>query len=210
VSVIADVARTYIELRGYQAQLAAVRRNIDTARRSLKVAQTRLSEGLTNELDVTLAQRQVATFESTVGPLTGQIQSSQYVIAGLLGQFPETLAKELVAYTPAPRFPAKVPIDLPVSLLQRRADIQQAEFEIAAATARVGSATPICFRAWPSQAQLAVRVARAQPSERRLRLSAGSVRRSIGRCWTSAPSMRVSRWPTIRRAKRCFDTRPVC
>ena len=145
VSVIADVARAYVELRGYQAQLAAVRRNMETAQRSLKVAQTRFNEGLTNELDVTLAQRQVATFESTVGPLTGQIQSSRYVIAGLLGQFPETLVKELGAAAPAPRFPAKVPIDLPVSLLQRRADIQQAEFEIGAATARVGSATADLF-----------------------------------------------------------------
>jgi len=145
VSIIADVARAYVELRGYQAQLAAVRRNMETAQRSLKVAQTRFNEGLTNELDVTLAQRQVATFESTVGPLTGQIQSSRYVIAGLLGQFPETLVKELGAAAPAPRFPAKVPIDLPVSLLQRRADIQQAEFEIGAATARVGSATADLF-----------------------------------------------------------------
>jgi NodT family efflux transporter outer membrane factor (OMF) lipoprotein len=145
VSVIADVARAYVELRGYQAQLAAVRRNMETAQRSLKVAQTRFNEGLTNELDVTLAQRQVATFESTVGPLTSQIQSSRYVIAGLLGQFPETLAKELGAAAPAPRFPTKVPIDLPVSLLQRRADIQQAEFEIGAATARVGSATADLF-----------------------------------------------------------------
>ncbi|ULK98662.1 efflux transporter outer membrane subunit [Bradyrhizobium sp. I71] len=145
VSVIADVARVYIELRGYQAQLAAVRRSMETAQRSLKVAQTRFSEGLTNELDVTLAQRQVATFEATVGPLTGQIQSSQYVIAGLLGQFPETLAKELGTYTPPPRLPAKIPIDLPVSLLQRRADIQQAEFEVGSATARVGSATADLF-----------------------------------------------------------------
>lgn len=145
VSVIADVASAYIELRGYQAQLAAARRNMETAARSLKVAQTRFNEGLTNELDVTLAQRQVATFESAIGPLTGQIQSSQYVIAGLLGEYPETLAKQLGADAAAPRFPARVPIDLPVSLLQRRADIQQAEFEIAAATARTGSAVADLF-----------------------------------------------------------------
>lgn len=145
VSVVADVARAYLELRGYQAQLAAARRNMETAGRSLKVAQTRFGEGLTNELDVTLAQRQLATFEATIGPLRGQIQSSQYVIAGLLGQYPETLARELGVDAPAPRFPARVPIDMPVSLLQRRADIQQAEFEIAAATARTGSAVADLF-----------------------------------------------------------------
>ncbi len=118
---------------------------METARRSLKVAQTRFGEGLTNELDVTLAQRQVATFEATIGPLAGQIQSSQYVIAGLLGQYPETLARELGMDAPAPHFPVKIPIDLPVSLLQRRADIQQAEFETEAATARTGSAVADLF-----------------------------------------------------------------
>src|ERR1700682_1450675 len=145
VSVVANVARAYIELRGFQAQIAVTRSNIDSARRRLQFVQDRFNQGLTNELDVTLAQRQLATFEAGLGPLTGQIQSSQYVIAFLLGQYPETLANGLKADGPAPRFPAKVPIGLPVSLLQRRADIQQAEFEIGAATARMGSAIADLF-----------------------------------------------------------------
>jgi len=145
VSVIANVARAYIELRGFQEQIAVTRRNIENARRSLQVVQTRFNQGLTNELDVTMAQRQLATFEAGLGPLTGQLQSSQYVIAVLLGQYPETLAKELRTDGPAPRFPAKVPIGLPVSLLQRRPDIQQAEFELQAATARLGSAIADLF-----------------------------------------------------------------
>jgi NodT family efflux transporter outer membrane factor (OMF) lipoprotein len=144
VSVIAGVARAYIELRGFQAQTAVTRSNIESARRRLEFVQTRFNQGLTNELDVTLAQRQLAAFEAGLGPLTGQVQSSRYVIAALLGQYPETLAKELKA-GPAPRFPAKVPTGLPVSLLQRRADIQQAELEMGAATARMGSAIADLF-----------------------------------------------------------------
>jgi len=143
VSVIADVARAYIELRGFQAQIAVTRSNIESARRRLQFVQDRFNQGLTNELDVTLAQRQLATFEAGLGPLAGQVQSSRYVIAALLGQYPETLV--LRADGPAPRFPAKVPIGLPVSLLQRRADIQQAEFEVGAATARMGSAIADLF-----------------------------------------------------------------
>jgi NodT family efflux transporter outer membrane factor (OMF) lipoprotein len=145
VSVVADVARSYIELRGFQEQIVVTRRNIETARRSLEVVQNRFSQGLTNELDVAMAQRQLAAFEATLGPLTSQLQSSQYLIAILLGEYPETLARELRADGPAPRFPARIPIGLPVSLLQRRADIQQAEFELGAATARVGSATADLF-----------------------------------------------------------------
>src|ERR1700688_1069267 len=143
LSGIADVARAYIELRGFEAQLARIRTNIECARGRLQFVQDRLNQGLTNELDVTLAQRQLATFEAGLGPLAGQVQSSRYVIAVLLGQYPETLV--LRADGPAPRFPAKVPIGLPVSLLQRRADIQQAEFEVGAATARMGSAVADLF-----------------------------------------------------------------
>jgi hypothetical protein len=84
VSVIADVARAYIDLRGIQAQIAVARRNIESARRRRDFVQNRFNQGLTNELDVTLAQRQLAAFEAGLGPLTGQLQSSQYVIAVLL------------------------------------------------------------------------------------------------------------------------------
>jgi NodT family efflux transporter outer membrane factor (OMF) lipoprotein len=145
VSVIAEVARAYIEMRGFQEQITVTRGNIESARRSLQFVQTRFNQGLTNELDVTLARRQLATFEAGLGPLAGQLQSSQYLIATLLGQYPETLAKELTTEGPTPRFPAKVPTGLPVSLLQRRADIQQAEFELGAATARMDSAIADLF-----------------------------------------------------------------
>ena len=145
VSVIADVARAYIELRGFQAQIAVTRSNIESARRRVQFVRDRFNQGLTNELDVTLAQRQLAAFEARLGPLTGQVQSSQYVIAVLLGQYPESLVKGLRTGGPAPRFPATVPTGLPVDLLQRRADIQQAELEIGVATARVGSAIADLF-----------------------------------------------------------------
>jgi NodT family efflux transporter outer membrane factor (OMF) lipoprotein len=145
VSVVADVARAYIELRGFQEEIAVTRRNVETARHSLQVVQSRFSQGVTNELDVTMAQRQLATFEATLGPLTSQLQSSRYLIAILLGEYPETLAGELRTDGPAPRFPARIPIGLPVSLLQRRADIQQTEFELGAATARMDSAVADLF-----------------------------------------------------------------
>jgi NodT family efflux transporter outer membrane factor (OMF) lipoprotein len=145
VSVVADVARAYIELRGFQEEIAVTRRNVETARHSLQVVQSRFSQGLTNELDVAMAQRQLATFEATLGPLTSQLQSSRYLIAILLGEYPEKLAGELRTDGPAPRFPARIPIGLPVSLLQRRADIQQTEFELGAATARMDSAVADLF-----------------------------------------------------------------
>src|SRR6202140_5196897 len=81
VSVVADVARAYIELRGFQEEIAVTRRNVETARHSLPVVQSLFSQGLPNELDVAMAQPQLATFEPTLGPPPSQLQSSRYLIA---------------------------------------------------------------------------------------------------------------------------------
>jgi NodT family efflux transporter outer membrane factor (OMF) lipoprotein len=145
VSVVANVARAYIDLRSFQAQLAVARKNVEAAQRSLQLAQTRFNQGLTNELDVTLANRQLATFQAGLGPLTIQIEGSQYIIAELLGLFPESLAQELAAPKPFPSFPAKIPTGIPVSLLRRRPDIQELELQAGAATARQGSAIADLF-----------------------------------------------------------------
>src|SRR5260370_3698903 len=124
VSVIANVARAYIELRGFQAQTTVTRSNIESARRRLEFVQTRFNQGLTNELDVTLSQRQLPPFAPATRPLTGQVQSRRYGIAALLGQYPETFAYELSAEEPAPRFPAHVPHPKPVGPYHRPCDIQ--------------------------------------------------------------------------------------
>ena len=58
--IAADVARLYFDLRARQERLAILNRDIEAARKVLDLAQTRLDRGLTNELDVTLAKRQVA------------------------------------------------------------------------------------------------------------------------------------------------------
>ena len=121
------------------------------------------------------------------------------------------LAKELGSDGPAPRLPGQGARRLPVSLLQRRADIQQSEFEVGAATARVGSAVADLFPR--------VAVTSAVGGQGGVRATTGTPitfiggigpSRSTGRCWTSALSTRVSRSPTIGRAKRCCGTRQTC
>lgn len=145
VTVAADVARAYLDLRAQQRELAVLQSNIDVAKRTLDLVQTRFSRGLTNQLDVTLAQRQLATLQAGVAPLGAQIAASRNVIAVLLGQFPEDLAKELATPGPFPSLPKHVPAGLPVDLLRRRPDIRAAERLVAAATARIGAATADLF-----------------------------------------------------------------
>ena len=88
-----------------------------------------------------LPNRELATLQSEVAPLLADAQAPQYKIAVLLGEYPEALAAELDKPGTIPAIPAQVEPGLPLELLQRRPDIQQAERQLAAATARIGVAT---------------------------------------------------------------------
>jgi NodT family efflux transporter outer membrane factor (OMF) lipoprotein len=145
MNVAADVARAYLDMRAQQRQLVVLGENIDAARSAQKLAKSRLDQGLTNELDVNLAQRQTATLEANRGPLIAQIEASRHAIAVLLGQFPEGLAKELARPGTIPALPPRIPVGVPADLLRRRPDIQEIERELAAANARVGSAIAELF-----------------------------------------------------------------
>lgn len=141
ISVAADVARAYLDLRAFQARLVVARESVDAARRNLNLVQTRAQEGITNDLDVALAQRQLSTFEAAIPPLEGDIDAAKYVIAVLLGRYPEDMTAELSRTRPIPAFPARIAVGTPLALLQRRPDVQEAERQVAAATARIGVAT---------------------------------------------------------------------
>jgi NodT family efflux transporter outer membrane factor (OMF) lipoprotein len=145
VVIAADVSRLYLDLRARQDRLQILNREIEAARKVLDLAQTRLDRGLTNELDVTLAKRQVATLEADVAPLKALIASNGYAIAVLLGEYPEALARDLQRTSAVPRLPDRAPVGLPVDLLRRRPDIREAERFLAAAVADVGARTADLF-----------------------------------------------------------------
>jgi NodT family efflux transporter outer membrane factor (OMF) lipoprotein len=146
VSVIADTARAYVDLRGLQVRASVLAGAIDALRESLRIVTIRYQRGITNELDVTLATRELATLEAQAAPLAAQVQAGEYTIAILLGVYPEDLVRELTPKAMVPAVPAAVTTTgLPVELLRRRPDVEQAERELAAATARIGVATADLF-----------------------------------------------------------------
>ena len=145
VVIAADVSRLYFDLRARQDRLRILNREIEAARKILDLAQTRLDRGLTNELDVTLAKRQVATLEADVEPLKALIASNGYAIAVLIGEYPEALARDLQHTAAVPRLPVRVPVGLPIDLLRRRPDIREAELFLGAAVADVGARTADLF-----------------------------------------------------------------
>jgi NodT family efflux transporter outer membrane factor (OMF) lipoprotein len=145
VVIAADVARLYFDLRARQESLEILYRDIDAARKVLDLAQTRLDRGLTNELDVLLAKRQVETLQAGVEPLKAQIAANQYAIAVVLGEYPAAIARELRRPGAVPRLPPRAPVGTPVDLLRRRPDIREAERFLAAAVADIGARTADLF-----------------------------------------------------------------
>jgi NodT family efflux transporter outer membrane factor (OMF) lipoprotein len=145
VSVVADVARAYVDLRGLQVRAAVLDSGIAALTESQRIVSIRYQRGITNELDVTLATRELAILEAQAAPVRAQVHAAQYAIATLLGLYPEDLVKELRAPGMVPGVPGKVDTGLPLELLRRRPDIQQAERQLAGATARIGIATADLF-----------------------------------------------------------------
>ena len=145
IAVIANVARAYIDMRGLQTR-ASILHNADTIlQESLRIVRIRYERGITNELDLTLATRELGVLEAQIAPVEAQVSAAQYTIATLLGLYPEDLIKELTPPAMIPSVPAVVQSGLPLDLLRRRPDISQAERQLAAYTARIGVATANLF-----------------------------------------------------------------
>lgn len=144
-SLIADVVRTYIDFRGLQMRAGILRSASDVLRESLRIVTIRYERGITNELDVELATRELDTLEAQIAPLDAEVSATEYALAALLGEYPESIVGELSTPALIPTVPAPVAPGAPIDLLKRRPDIQQTERELAAATARVGVATANLF-----------------------------------------------------------------
>lgn len=145
ISVIADVAHAYVDMRGLQMQQAVLEQNISVAKQYVDFVQQRYDRGITNGLDLTLAQRQFSTLQAQSASLKSRIDAAKYTIAVLCGEFPENMAKELENPGQIPQMPEKLDTGVPLDLLRRRPDIQEAERQLAGANARVGVATANLF-----------------------------------------------------------------
>jgi NodT family efflux transporter outer membrane factor (OMF) lipoprotein len=145
ISLVADVTRAYLDLRALQMRLAVLRKDIGVVQKYVDFVQERFSRGITNELDVTLAQRALAQLQAEIEPLIAQVNAARYVIAVLIGEFPESLGHELATPGMLPALPRRIRPGLPIDLLRRRPDIAEAERQLAGANALIGVATANLF-----------------------------------------------------------------
>jgi NodT family efflux transporter outer membrane factor (OMF) lipoprotein len=140
VSLLAEIARNYIELRGFQHRLVIARNNIQAQQDSVDVTTERFEAGITSAQDVAQAESLLATTRSQVPTLQIGVRQSTHRLGVLIGQPPDALLDELSQAAPIPTTELDGTLGLPSDLLRRRPDIRQAERELAAATARLGVA----------------------------------------------------------------------
>ncbi len=145
IIVISDVVRSYADLRGLQLRLQVTRNAVKAAQKIADLAQQRFNRGLTNELDVTLAKRELATIQARVPDLMGAIAQAESQLALLAGTYSSDVVPQLRAYSGLPRVPSRLRPGVPADLLRRRPDIRGAERQLAAATARIGVAIANLF-----------------------------------------------------------------
>jgi len=138
VSLQAEVARAYLQLRGAQSVTAAIQTQIDVAQQTLDLTQNRQQNGLSPQLDVENARAQLGSLRAQLPQYQAQERQAMNGLAVLLGQTPGSLDAELSAPKPMPALPAAVPVGVPSQLARRRPDVRKAEADLHAATANIG------------------------------------------------------------------------
>ena len=140
LSLQAEVARDYLQLRGTQSVLAVTRQNLQLSRNSLELSKVRQGSGVATNLDVAEAAAQVSAVESRLPVLEQRQARLINALSLLLAQSPRALQSELEKPVEMVAVPATVPVGLPSELAQRRPDIRRAEARLHAATASIGVA----------------------------------------------------------------------
>ncbi|MFA7381875.1 MAG: efflux transporter outer membrane subunit [Desulfurivibrionaceae bacterium] len=145
VSLSAEVANNYLNLRSLQQRLALAHENLRAQEHTAALTRQRFKVGFVSKLDVVRAEALAATTAGQIPLLEAQIRQTIYSLGLLLGGEPATLLAELTPDAPLPAALAEVPPGLPSELLLRRPDIRRAEAQIHAATARIGVAKADLF-----------------------------------------------------------------
>jgi NodT family efflux transporter outer membrane factor (OMF) lipoprotein len=140
VSLIAELAATYIRYRTLEQRIAITERNIEIQRGLLERAERRHADGVGPEFDVHLLRSLLANTQAWLPALQAAHYQAQNSICVMLGQPPHDLDEELGGGRAIPTAPAEVPLGIPADLLRRRPDVRRVEQLVAAQTPEIGIA----------------------------------------------------------------------
>ncbi len=142
LSLVAQVANSYLQLRGLDAQLDVAKKTLQTYKESVDLFTLQFQYGQVSMMNVAQAQSQYETAAAQIPLIESQIAQTQSSLAVLIGRDPGPILRGKSVYDlQLPQVPAGVPSQL----LERRPDLNQAEQQLIAANAQIGAAKALYF-----------------------------------------------------------------
>ena len=138
VSVIAEVAQNYVDVRNFQQRLAIARLNLASQAETLQIAKWRYQAGLARQTDVAQSIASLEQTRASIPDLEIELARAKNRLAVLTGRVPGAVNDRLAIVKPLPVVPARVATGVPANVLTQRPDLRVAERNLAAETARVG------------------------------------------------------------------------
>lgn len=140
VSLAAEVALNYIDLRTAEQRLAIAEESIAYRGENHQIIRWRQQAGLVSELDLAQATTDLESTRAVLPPLRTAVIEAKNRLAVLLGRNPGELESLVHADRPIPLAAAEIVAAIPADTLRQRPDVRVAERRLAAQTARLGEA----------------------------------------------------------------------
>ncbi len=156
VSLVAEVATDYVNLRGYQRRLAIAQQNLASQSETLQITEWRAQAGLVSTLDVEQARTTVQQTRAALPSLESNIAQEEHALALLLGVAPGSFVEELGGGGPVPSLPAQIGAGIPANVLRQRPDVRAAEQTVLAETARLAKTQVARYPTFTLSGSLAV------------------------------------------------------
>ncbi len=141
VTLAAELAKAYVTVRTCQEQIRVTKENIRAQTDTLEMLESKLAAGLSDELSVSQARYNLEDTRSTLPQIYSDLEAGINSIAVLTGQIPGSLHQGLALEKLIPVPPFGMVNQIPGNTLRQRPDVQKAEYDLAAQTARIGEAT---------------------------------------------------------------------
>jgi len=140
ITIRAEVAASYIEVRAYQARIDALEDTIVSYRQTFELVTQTYQRGEADEIELATADARLARLAAELPPLRDAITRAVNRLGALVGEYPGELARRLAVTGPVPRTPVDIGVGIPADVLRRRPDVRRAERRLAAASALIGVA----------------------------------------------------------------------
>jgi len=141
VSLIAEVALNYVDLRSFQTRLSFAEASLEAQKQTYNITRWRRQAGLTTQLDVEQAKYSLEQTRAQIPALQTGLEQAKNRLSVLIGQHPGTLKNSLAEPKAIPVTPLEVAVGVPADILRQRPDVRRAERQLAAQTAQIGVAT---------------------------------------------------------------------